>query len=444
MNSTPSIPQTCCFTVAVHILSALYYRCRRSRSSTSLPHILSETSTSKTYVIGVLGTTETGALQDRCMAAEFAALGELFSHIRGAVWLAPSDWTNDSWKPIVGDPHAEHLEIMTPTPIDMSCIKSQFIIALARASAVAQKHDTIVVVLCGHGDEETGDLVIGGRGDPRMVDPLKKTDLEVCLEMSKVPAHRTFLLSPACYSDLWRSEHWTLFAAAEHEEVSASMTTNTHGLTAPHPVRRVYLRPFGKEHLDRVPVVGPTMAVGAVHSNDSSPTFLPLSADERRSLLVMATAHHKMGYPNVGKSITVNALAREVARGGVISDFDERYLLECLLYRTRECQRAAVIARELGWDSKDLEPPEKWCRANGLRMMRAAEARGAAIATEFFLGPEVGAKWWVPHTKARYRRYKSMAPGAWLAHAWESAGSPVVSEGDWATAVATACAEVEQ
>ncbi|KAF7338720.1 Glycoside hydrolase family 76 protein [Mycena sanguinolenta] len=546
MNSTPSIPQTCFFAMlAVPILSALY-RCycltRSPGASTSLPHTLGETSTPKTYIVGILPTTETRTLQDRRIAADFAAFRELFSPIHDAVWLAPSAWTFSSWKTTTGDPQAERITVPTtsllPT-IPVSSIKRQSIIALARAAAVAQEHDTIIVVLCGYGVGETGELIIGGRSESKTLDPLTKGDVEACLRNSKVPADRKFLISTASHSGLWKSNHWTLFAVAECDAESASMTTftsgetrdgvfayslpldhaNAHGLIAPHLMRRVYsdnhrfklggpvvvwdepvkadlrnlgarltflqrsadevarwmnalremmsgvylestfivdpspigsshlpLQPFSAEHLDCLFVGGPSIpdesgdpAVGSVHGGDSSPSFLPLSADERRSLLAMATAHHKVGHPNVGPTITVNALAREVARGGVISEFEERCLLECLRYRSREYRRASVIARELGWQSG--EPPEKWRRANGLRNMRAAEARGAAIATEFF-GPEVGAKWWVPSTSTSYRRYKAMAPGAWLAHAWESTGSPEVSKNEWARAVAVANAEV--
>jgi hypothetical protein len=54
-------------------------------------------------------------------------------------------------------------------------------------------------------------------------------------------------------------------------------------------------------------------------------------------------------------------------------------------------------------------------RGNGLKEMMEAEAHGAAIASEFFLGTGVGARWWDPNkfsTSSHHRPWKTMGPGA--------------------------------
>ncbi|KAJ6469443.1 hypothetical protein C8R45DRAFT_431343 [Mycena sanguinolenta] len=433
-----------------------------------------EPSIPKTYVVGLLATTDVGALDDRRMAEDFGAFHDLFSHAHHAVWLTAADWSS-----VIGDPKTERVELSAPAPITiipLTTLWVRFIFSVSDAAKLAQKTDTIVIVLCGRGEEDTGRLVLGTK-DSKDGYFLGKEEIELSLRCAEVPAHRILLLSTACHSRRWRcDEWWTLFSGADPDQESSPITGSAsremqggvsafsvlvehpdgHRLTAPHSdaarwkktLRETLGGVYSKsssasvELLHRLRVVDSSvpdesgdMAVAAV------PAFLPLSAEEKGLLFEMATAHNKVEHANTGPNIKVNGLAKRVANGRELSELEERYLLECLRYLDREYRRVSIIAKEFGWPSR--EPPEKWCHANWLDRMKVAEAAGAAIATEFF-GSEVGAKWWVPHTKARYRRYKAMAPGGWLANAWISAGSPVVSKEAWAKAVLVANAEADR
>ncbi|KAJ7217492.1 hypothetical protein B0H12DRAFT_1241716 [Mycena haematopus] len=489
-----------------------------------------KTSPPKVHVIGLLATTELAADEDRWIAADFAVFRDLFSEADTAVWLTAVDWDFPDWKPIIGDPHAQRLELPPPTPltkVELPVLKTRFLQSVFQVAAQAQAHDTIVIVLCGHGEEDTGDIILGRPGHHHA---LLKEDVLISLEGVNVPSDRLFVLSVACYSGSWASKQWTLFAAAGESQTSAAMSTsasgemrgsiftyailaeraNAHGLTAPHPVRKqhppdhdwrtddtvwdlpisanmhdqnarptvprrsthdthlwmeafrekvggVYndanfvvvptsdtpcqlpTRPFTAEYLPRlhlvassVPVDSGKTAAGAVEGRASS-NFIPLSPDEKTSLLTLATAYNQVVHANVSIDVNVNALARKAATGIPLSSLeDERKLLACLRYRDRDARRAASIAKYFGWTNPI--PLEKWVRGNGLDKMLLAESCGAAIATEFFLGRHVGARWWNPST-AQHRPWKTMGPGAWLADAWVRAGAQTVDPGAWEEAV---------
>ncbi|KAF7341353.1 hypothetical protein MVEN_01871800 [Mycena venus] len=483
----------------------------------------------KVYVFGVLATTNLAANKDRWMAADFAAFRYLFSEADQALWLMAAHWKFPEWTPIIGDPHAQRLELPSPSPVStipVEDLKAKFLTSLAKAAAKADANDTIVVVLCGH-EEGTGKVIIGEPGAYQ--DLLSKTQVEIALQDVKVPRSRVFLISIACYSGQWRSPSWTLLAAADFEQTSATMSTSGsrgsvftyallgeradgHGWTAPHPVRKgdtsiwdspvtanmhnpsvrldeprrstqdldtwidslrrtnggtyneanlvidpapdtpsqIPIRPFTAGFLERLQVVESSSpsesgenVVGPVRSDNLTFDFRSLSTEEKALLQELATAHNLVPHANVSIDVCVNEMARQVSTGVLLPEMDQRMLLECLRYRNRESRRAAAIAKQLGWKSAVLV--DQWARGNGLDDMLRAESQGAAIATEFFFDPRVGARWWDPTTvssNAHQRPYKTMGPGAWLADAWVRAGEPQVDSVVWENAVGIANMEV--
>ncbi|KAJ7034668.1 hypothetical protein C8F04DRAFT_558575 [Mycena alexandri] len=220
----------------------------------------------KVHVLGILGTTDVAANQDRWMAVDFAIMRDLFSEADTSAWFSAAILDNRDWPIIIGDPHSERLQLTRTVPsasqvnvVPLTALKTRFLHAVSHTAA--QQEDTIVLVLCGHGDEDTGDLIIGGEVEYR--DPLAKEDIELALSTLDTPQKRIFVISKACYSSLWRSDKWTLFAASDSHQTSAAMSTSgsgegrgsgsgftyallaqrvgEHGLTAPHPVPKVDL-----------------------------------------------------------------------------------------------------------------------------------------------------------------------------------------------------------
>ncbi|KAJ7445550.1 hypothetical protein B0H11DRAFT_431067 [Mycena galericulata] len=427
----------------------------------------------KVCVFGILASTSLASNQDRWMALDFSAFHDLFSEADEGLWLTAVPWQFPHWTPIFGDPHAQRLALPSSsavTTVPVEDLKAKFLTSLAKTTAKANTNDTIIIVLCGHGEEGTGSLVIGKPGAYH--EPLSKTQVELALDDINVPQNRVFLVSIACHTGWWRSPSWMLLAAFDrhqtHEPRRSTQDVDSWTDTlrramagtyneansvfdpAPDTPSQLPIRPFTASFLDRLQVVESSVpaesgdsVVGAVRSSDANIAFRPLSTQDTALLQVLATEHNKVPHANVSIDVCVNEMARQVSNGVVLPKIDQRMLLECLLYRKRESRRAAAIAKQLGWES--TMPVEQWTRGNGLDDMLRAESKGATIAFEFFFGSKVGARWWDPTTVSSntYQRpYKTMGPGAWLADAWYRAGAPQVDSAVWENAVKIANLEV--
>ncbi|KAJ7213726.1 hypothetical protein B0H12DRAFT_1242254 [Mycena haematopus] len=431
----------------------------------------------KVYAFGILATTNLAGDRDRRMAVDFAIFRDLFSEADQALWVmaTPRQF------PQIGDA----AQLPSPPPIStipVEYLQNKFITSLAKAAVTADANDTIVVVICGHGEEHTGSVIIGGPGAYR--EPLLVTHVEIALDGVKVPQSRIFLLTTACYAGRWRSPLWTLFAAADSDQTSVAMSTSGSGQMrgpdeprrsvqdvdtrmdslrramggiyneanlvidpAPDTPSRLPIRPFTAGLLERLQVVDSVPSesgdhiVEAVRSDKHTFDVRAVSTEEKVLLKKLATAHNQVPHANVSIDVFVNAMAREVSTGVLLPETDQRMLFECLQYRDRESRRAAAIAKQFGWTS--IVPVDQWARGNGLKEMLRAESQGAAIATEFFLDPRVGARWWDPATaNSNERPYTTMGPGAWLADTWIRAGEPQVDPVVWANAVGIANVEV--
>ncbi|KAJ6476199.1 hypothetical protein C8R45DRAFT_934815 [Mycena sanguinolenta] len=420
---------------------------------------LASTQKGKVHVVGVLPASAfdwTANEDHRRLVEDFAAMRDLFTGAEDAVWLAGTDWESENldFKQILddSDPHTRPISV---SAVPSTCLKTEFMLTLCRRVEQKAREDTVVVVLCGQVEEQNGDLIISrGPGPGEYQDALRREDVERFLEKVDVSNERVFLvlLSDPRASERWRSTSWTLVTASEAAQTCIEPgqmrgrgRAGVYSLI--EPLSTIPIRPSTAEVLQRLQGFEPSAGLPRV---EAPPLVIrPLSPEEKTLLLDLATAHNKVGYANVGRDTGVNGMARKVVHGEPLPERHERYLLECLCYRQRECRRADAIARHFGWTS--TTSVEEWLHPNGLEQMKKAEVCGAAIASEFFLGPKVGARWWeepdpqmvrksgssafITLRKASPLLYTSMRPGAWLAHAWIQAGEPMVDpmrvSADW-------------
>ncbi|KAJ7432341.1 hypothetical protein FB451DRAFT_1317049 [Mycena latifolia] len=267
-------------------------------------------------------------------------------------------------------------------------LKTRFLLAIAEMANSAQPGDTLVIVICGHSAETwNGDIIIGGETEDV---PLQKDEVAVALRRIVIPPERLFVVSTACFLGQWGSDLWTFLAATD------SATSRRTKQVSDYPA---------------------------------------LEPEEKAELFRLATEYDKRPHGSSASEVPVNAKSRKVAANHPIAPRDERVLLTRLRYRDHECRRASRIAEFLGWTP--ARPVEDWCHSNGLREMKEAEEAGAAIATEFFLGAEVGAR------VGRQRVWKTMVPGAWLANAWINTGRPIVTASRWKEATDYADSETD-
>ena len=85
------------------------------------------------------------------------------------------------------------------------------------AASELKNGEVLVLVLAGHGEEGSGSFKIGDK------EILTKKDMEIHVEGTK---GTVFLITAACYSGTWASEHWTLLAAAGPDEEGPSIVVS--------------------------------------------------------------------------------------------------------------------------------------------------------------------------------------------------------------------------
>ena len=200
-----------------------------SRSRLGLSRLLGKPTV---HVCGLLGTynIEGGPTQDDdfWMATDFIALRQLLGArddlsewfcgkpIRTQRGFLLGDPACDR---IVFDPHPFEIVLhVEPQPLAMS-----FLAAVSQASSRLSDGDTLVVVLVGHGDHQSHGFVIG---DENQRFELNKETLELFVRGTK---GNILLISTACFSGSWKSEHWTLLAAAGPDQHSVSIVVSSSG-----------------------------------------------------------------------------------------------------------------------------------------------------------------------------------------------------------------------
>ncbi|KAJ6482907.1 hypothetical protein C8R47DRAFT_1073486 [Mycena vitilis] len=208
----------------------------------------------RVHTIGLLGTTDLP--DDWWIATDFLVWKELLADSYHSTWFSAVNLAAVQTPVILGDPFADRLDFalditgITSSP-DSVTLKLDFLDELREMVPRLRSDDALVLVICSHGDEENGNVVLGGGIQP--TEQLKKAHVEKLLRGCKVPQDRVYLVSTACYSGSWVSDRWTLLAAAAADQESNVMRASgsqqcrggffayaalaeqadEHGLTAP-------------------------------------------------------------------------------------------------------------------------------------------------------------------------------------------------------------------
>ncbi|KAJ7057019.1 hypothetical protein C8F01DRAFT_1153090, partial [Mycena amicta] len=388
------------------------------------------------HVIGLLAASKPKA--QGWFASFFLAYKDLFTMNDHEDLIIRSTWVAAASAEL-GSESKENVKIVKGD------LKTAFCVALVKTAFRAKPHDILVLILCGHGQELTGDLIIRPQDDLAGTsrgsqEIMTKSDVESALGDSKVPSTKIILISTACYNAPWRSERWTPFCPAErNKEFVAALTGEGLGETfatpgpefpiplpseerfTPHlacrelpstsrPVQRLLSRLFTAEYSCRLAHIAANRPPEArslpVPPVILPPQLAPLSDDDAAELLLLSKRVRAFHFENTPRAWPVLAMAGEVVRGVPIDLEREHRLLRQLRCWWRDCRRATAIATHMNWSAP--HPVDQWSRPQGLREMRLADAAGAKVLSEFGRNPQ-SPRW-------------SLAPGAWLSDAWIRAG----------------------
>nr|GAT51348.1 glycoside hydrolase family 76 protein [Mycena chlorophos] len=370
-------------------------------------------------------------------------------------WVALDDVDGSDLK--FGDPRSERLLLSTNFRDRVERVAlDEFALVfgsnLASALAATGPRDRLVIVLCGHGQEETGNVMIGGRKalgqNPSWSHRLTKQSIESLVIKANLRQDQVLIVSTASFSGLWRSSAWTLWCDvdsipdsddSEPYRCRSNMADWMDGLRRKiggiqaGPVDGVEclpLRHFTQEYALRLgitpanppPVIGSWPAPSFPVSRKATPS-LPLLTSQVAELRHLSKRVCKFHFACTPTTSPVLTGAKKLVYGtAALNDEEQHSLLRDLRRWSYDCLRAETIASHLGWSTVKPTRAEEWPWPNGTTEMKEAEASGARIFTEFRYDPMVD-RW-------------SRAPGSWLAAAWAQNGKQTIAEGDWAGALA--------
>jgi hypothetical protein len=181
--------------------------------STILPTVRVCALLGTTYITDVDEPTEKD--NDHWMTIDFVALHHLIGAPDGlSKWLCGTTIrTNRGF--FMGDPAGDRI-VFDPPPFETvfsgqpSDLVLKYTTEVAKASSLLSAGDTLVLVLVGHGDKDDDHSFFVGY-DCDSCFRLKKDHLEDCVRGTKGDI---LLISTACFSGSWKSQYWTLLAAA--------------------------------------------------------------------------------------------------------------------------------------------------------------------------------------------------------------------------------------
>ncbi|KAF8516165.1 hypothetical protein BU17DRAFT_51089 [Hysterangium stoloniferum] len=186
--------------------------------------------TGQLHVCGLLSSTN--MKNDHWQATDFVAMKTLIGcPDERAFWLCGTDIRSGPGF-LFGDPDCDRIIFDSPpfeTMMDTSTLSklqefaTTFKTKLTKLALQLKPADTLCIVLCGHGCEDGGNLIIG---DKTTQITMTKHELEIAIE----GCHAEILLfSTACYSGQWTSQSWSLFAVAGEDQESVSITKSQSG-----------------------------------------------------------------------------------------------------------------------------------------------------------------------------------------------------------------------
>ncbi|KAF8192831.1 hypothetical protein K438DRAFT_1969949 [Mycena galopus ATCC 62051] len=415
-------------------------------------------------------------------------------------WLAAADLTSGQ-RLKFSNPRAQRLLVSATVADGVSvvpedCLKMKFVLKVAETSFQATVDDIVIIIICRHGSQGTGDIAVGVDGEL-----LTKVDLEDAVAAMQVRQDCLFVISTACFSGLWTSDRWTLLSGAEAQQESVSMPASGsgenfpyaeqasgHGLVRPHSVMnpaagKILLAPedgmvvpphafSGMQNARHtLPEALSWIAdmCGTVGSVSYAPLpclpFRPFLADYADRLIVV------LANPNGNCCCTIEERDKSARRGSQrrssvlrpplpVLSLDETAELTALAQLFNATLRVstgtsgpAIRLSTKVVSSAALSPETQW---RALRLFRswASECwRSNAVTTHMgWESPRPAERWGKPHgiketqeaeaagariyaefLPAPARGTWSLVPGAWLADAWTRRGA--VAEEDWAAAV---------
>jgi hypothetical protein len=179
-----------------------------------------------TYITGVNEPTDKN--DDHWMAIHFVALhhligarDELSKWICGTTIRTPRGF-------FMGDPACDRI-VFDPPPFETvfsgqlpSDLALEYLLDVKEVSSLLSAGDTLVLVLVGHGDpDKDHSLFVGYDRDSCF--RLKKDHLENCVRGTKGDI---LLITTACFSGSWKSQYWTLLAAAGANQEAPSIVAS--------------------------------------------------------------------------------------------------------------------------------------------------------------------------------------------------------------------------
>jgi hypothetical protein len=160
------------------------------------------------------------------MATDFVAIRQLLgAHDDLSTWFCGTSIRTQKGF-LLGDPACDRIVFEPPlfeTTVEPKLLEITFTSKVREASLMLSAGDTLVIVLVGHGDDDEGSFVIGNRSE---YGRLRKEELEVCVHGAK---GNILVINTACYSGRWKSEHWTLLAAARQDQLAPSIGISGSG-----------------------------------------------------------------------------------------------------------------------------------------------------------------------------------------------------------------------
>ncbi|KAF8228268.1 hypothetical protein L208DRAFT_1292530 [Tricholoma matsutake] len=161
---------------------------------------------------------------DHWMAIDFVALRHLIgARDNHSEWLCRTTIrTNRGF--FLGDPACDRI-VFNPPPFETvfsgppRILALKYLFAVNKASSLLSAGDTLVLVLVGHGDADNQHSFFVGDNSNSYYQ-LAKNDLEEAVHATK---GHILLISTACFSGSWKSQYWTLLAAAKAEQEAPSI-----------------------------------------------------------------------------------------------------------------------------------------------------------------------------------------------------------------------------
>jgi hypothetical protein len=407
--------------------------------------------TGQVYVRSILGTTQTKDDEDFWMTSVFVLLHQ-FIGARDELsrWTHGTPIRTDSF---LSDSRCDRFFDRLPFEevLDPRRLGAVFLADVIELAARIRHEDTLVLVLAGHDDTDTGDFIIGSPTSSHS-HFRPKFLVESAVRSSK---GQVVLITTVSHSGLWKSPLWALLAATRDDEESVSIVVSGSNqirgriFANASLAERVdqfrkgigHTAQFGRKARNRAAYVLPfppstqlslkKKLTSSPPSGNSQPSYRsntpissPLSNQEEEELKRHAKYLLDFSPPTTANEVTVLSSCMAVLYGHKdIDDKRRSRLLAGMRARVEMRKRALRIALSLGWEAA----VDVVGKPNGRSLQKGAAHELERLADESGCHVDV----LIVDTLAR----PWFGAAAWLARVWEASGSHVVTPRLWDEAV---------